>query len=173
MENLMENLLQGLRAAGESTRIRILALCQESSLTVSDLTSILRQSQPNLSRHLKLLVTAGLLERSREGGFAYFTLARRGEGSELAAALCRLCPQDDEIFQRDRQQLQQIKAQRADRAAAYFRDHADKWEEIRGIYSNNSAIEQIILDTIRAQLLATPLQNKNPQKFSGKLDCQY
>ncbi len=66
-----------LKAAGEDTRLRILALLAEAELTVSDLTDILRQSQPRISRHLKLLAEAGLVERFREGTWAFFRLARR------------------------------------------------------------------------------------------------
>src|SRR5580692_10267389 len=66
-----------LKAAGEATRLRILALLAEAELTVSDLTDILRQSQPRISRHLKLLVEAGLVERFREGSWAFFRMAER------------------------------------------------------------------------------------------------
>src|SRR6185295_11782388 len=74
-----------LKAAGEATRLRILALVAEAELTVSDLTDILRQSQPRISRHLKLLVEAGLVERFREGSWAFFRLGEH----DAAAALAR------------------------------------------------------------------------------------
>ncbi|MCX8505123.1 MAG: metalloregulator ArsR/SmtB family transcription factor [Alphaproteobacteria bacterium] len=170
----MENLLKGLKAAAESTRIRILLLCQESSLTVSDLTQILRQGQPNLSRHLKLMVAGGLLERNREGSFAYYNVAKRGEAAELAATLCRLCPIDDAVLQRDRLQLQQIKANRAAQAEAYFRKNAESWEEIREIHSNNRAIEQKIIDLVHEQMQILPRTDKNgqilPQKIPYHID---
>lgn len=173
MSNLPQILL-GLKAAAEPTRLRIMALCQESSLTVSDFTQILRQSQPNLSRHLKLLVAAGLLERSREGSFAYYSIARQGDGAELAAMLTRLCPKDDPILQRDGLQLDQIKKIRAARASNYFRDHADSWEEIRGIYSNNNAIEQKIIELVQGILPSLPRLDQNgqfiPQKLGLHLD---
>ncbi len=70
-------LIAGLRAAGEDTRLRILALLDEGELTVTDLTDILGQSQPRVSRHLKLMAEAGLIERSREGAWAFFRLADR------------------------------------------------------------------------------------------------
>ena len=72
--------LAALEAAGESTRLRLLALLAEAELTVSELVSILGQSQPRVSRHLKLLVEAGLIERHREGAWAFFTAADRGAG---------------------------------------------------------------------------------------------
>ncbi len=67
-----------LKAAGEETRLRIVALLAEAELTVSDLTDILRQSQPRISRHLRLLAEAGLVERFREGSWAFFRLGERG-----------------------------------------------------------------------------------------------
>src|SRR6266852_4667656 len=84
-----------LKAAGEATRLRILALLAEAELTVSDLTDILRQSQPRISRHLKLLAEAGLVERFREGSWAFFRLGERGGGAEVVRALLdRLDPAD-------------------------------------------------------------------------------
>src|SRR2546430_4356981 len=71
-----------LKAAGEATRLRILALLAEAELTVSDLTDILRQSQPRISRHLKLLAEAALIERFREGSWAFFRMADRAGGAE-------------------------------------------------------------------------------------------
>ena len=73
----LAELVAGLRAAGEDTRVRILALLVEGELTVSDLTDILGQSQPRISRHLKLMVEAGLVERSREGAWAFFRILQR------------------------------------------------------------------------------------------------
>src|ERR671911_1350290 len=67
-----------LKAAGETTRLRVLALLAEAELTVSDLTDILRQSQPRISRHLRLLAEAGLVDRHREGAWAFFRLCDGG-----------------------------------------------------------------------------------------------
>src|SRR5712691_12289073 len=82
-----EALNSALKAAGEETRLRILALIGEAELTVTDLTDILRQSQPRISRHLKLLVEAGLIERFREGSWAFFRLGERGGKNEGAGEL--------------------------------------------------------------------------------------
>ena len=81
------NLTSALKAAGETTRLRILALLGETELTVSDLTAILAQSQPRISRHLRLMAQAGLVERFREGAWAFFRLGERGGGAELAREL--------------------------------------------------------------------------------------
>src|SRR5207253_5892223 len=76
-----------LKAAGEETRLRVLALLAEAELTVSDLTEILRQSQPRISRHLRLLAEAGLVERYREGAWAFFRLAEAGPAAHAVRAL--------------------------------------------------------------------------------------
>src|SRR5260370_41866430 len=102
-----------LKAAGEATRLRILALLAEAELTVSDLTDILRQSQPRISRHLKLLAEAGLVERFREGSWAFFRLGEHGGSAEVARELiCRLDANDPTIA-RDRERLAARRAARA------------------------------------------------------------
>ena len=100
-----ETLNAALKAAGEATRLRILALLAEAELTVSDLTAILRQSQPRISRHLRLLAEAGLVDRFREGSWAFFRLGERDSAAELARALfARLDPCDPAVA-RDRERL--------------------------------------------------------------------
>ncbi|MSO80156.1 MAG: ArsR family transcriptional regulator [Alphaproteobacteria bacterium] len=76
-----ERLLAGLKAAAEPTRLRLLALCVRSELTVGELTQILGQSQPRLSRHLRLLCESGLLQRAQEGTHAFFRLAQGGKAA--------------------------------------------------------------------------------------------
>ena len=96
-----EALNTALKAAGEETRLRVLALLAEAELTVSDLTDILRQSQPRISRHLKLLVEAGLVERFREGTWAFFRLAEHGAGADVASALIERLDPGDHTVRRD------------------------------------------------------------------------
>src|SRR5712671_4243407 len=113
-----------LKAAGEETRLRVLALLAEAELTVSELTDILRQSQPRISRHLRLLAEAGLVDRFREGSWAFFRLGERGGTAELARELiARLDPADVTVA-RDRERLAAVRAQRAAAAQSYFRRHA-------------------------------------------------
>src|SRR5258708_29877092 len=110
-----------LKAAGEETRLRILALVGEAELTVSDLTDILRQSQPRISRHLKLLVEAGLIERFREGAWAFFRLAEGGGSAELSRMLIARLNPKDQIIARDRDKLSAVRAARSTAAQDYFR----------------------------------------------------
>jgi len=133
-----------LKAAGEETRLRVLALLSEAELTVSDLTDILRQSQPRISRHLKLLAEAGLIERFREGTWAFFRLSEQGGGAEVARALlARLNPADPTIA-RDRDRLASVRAARAAAAQAYFRAHAAEWDRIRKLHVTDEAVEAAI-----------------------------
>ena len=88
----MQEVLSGLRAAAEPTRLRLLVLCAEGELTVSELTEILGQSQPRVSRHLKLLCDAGLLDRFREGSWVFYRLAQHVRAATLAQLLVDLLP---------------------------------------------------------------------------------
>src|SRR5947208_17031782 len=99
-----------LRAAAEATRLRVLVLLAEAELTVSDLTAILRQSQPRISRHLRLLAEAGLVERFREGSWAFFRLAEREGAANLARELIARLDPDDVTLSRDRERLAEVRA---------------------------------------------------------------
>ena len=133
-----------LKAAGEGTRLRILTLLAEAELTVSELTEILRQSQPRISRHLKLLSEAALVERFREGSWAFFRLAEQGAGAEaVRALLARLAP-DDSTVVRDRERLAVVRAARAAAAQTYFRKHAAEWDRIRKLHVADTAVEEAI-----------------------------
>ncbi len=133
-----------LKAAGEDTRLRVLVLLAEGDLTVSDLTQILRQSQPRISRHLRLLVDAGLVERFREGAWAFFRLAERGPGAELARELVARLDVSDPIAVRDRERLASVRMARAAAAQDYFRAHAAQWDRIRKLHVADEAVETAI-----------------------------
>jgi ubiquinone/menaquinone biosynthesis C-methylase UbiE len=144
-----------LKAAGEETRLRVLALLAEAELTVSDLTDILRQSQPRISRHLKLLVEAGLVERFREGTWAFFRLAEHGGGADVARALIERLNPGDQTIARDRERLSSVRQARAAAAQAYFRAHAVEWDRIRKLHVADEAVE----DAIRAALSDKPFRS--------------
>ena len=144
-----------LKAAGEPTRLRILALLAEAELTVSDLTEILRQSQPRLSRHLRLLTEAGLVDRFREGSWAFFRIGERGGAAELARALIGRLNVDDAIVLRDRERLTAVRASRGAAAQNYFRRHAAQWDRIRRLHVADTAVEA----AIRAALADKPIRS--------------
>jgi ubiquinone/menaquinone biosynthesis C-methylase UbiE/DNA-binding transcriptional ArsR family regulator len=143
-----EILNTALKAAGEDTRLRVLVLLAEAELTVSDLTQILRQSQPRISRHLRLLVEAGLVERFREGAWAFFRLAEHGGAAELARALVARLDVSDPIAVRDRERLASVRRARAQAAQDYFRAHAAQWDRIRKLHVADEAVERAIQDAL-------------------------
>jgi len=138
-------LTTALKAAGEETRLRILALLAEAELTVSDLMEILRQSQPRISRHLKLLVEAGLVLRFREGAWAFFRLNDQDAAADLARYLAAALDPHDPAISRDRERLAEIRSQRAAAAQAYFNKHAAEWDRIRRLHVADEAVEAAIV----------------------------
>src|SRR6266702_2434853 len=130
-----------LKAAGEETRLRILALLSEAELTVSDLTEILRQSQPRISRHLKLLAEAGLVARFREGAWAFFRLAEHGPAALAVGSLLGRLDEHDAVVARDRERLGAVRAARAAAAQSYFKAHAAQWDRIRRLHAADEAVE--------------------------------
>ncbi len=146
----MESLLGALRAAAEPTRLRLLALCAQSELTVGELTQILRQSQPRVSRHLKLLCEAGLLDRFREGTSAFYRLKEAGDGARVAQYLVEAIPANDPTLLLDLDRLGAIKRSRAAAAAAYFRKNAARWDGIRSLHVDEKEVESALLKLMPA-----------------------
>lgn len=136
-----DNLVAALKAAAEPTRLRILKLLAAEELNVKDLTQILSQSQPRISRHLKLLVESGLIERFREGSWVYFHVSDRSEGGKLVRHALDLTADDDQVLVRDHERLQKLKRARAENAQRYFEQHASEWDEIRNLHVPEGVVE--------------------------------
>ena len=141
----MEQLLAGLRAVAEPTRLRILAVLATADLTVSELTQVLGQSQPRVSRHLKLLCDAGLLSRFQEGTWVFYRLNDDGPGATLTQSVLARLPGDDAGLRRDAERLEAVRGTRAAVAADYFKENAARWDRIRSLYVPESAVEQAML----------------------------
>src|ERR1700712_4037409 len=124
----VDRLVSMLRAAGDPTRLRLLLLLRQAELTVSELIEIVGQSQPRVSRHLKLLGEAGLVERFKEGSWGFCRAADRGIGAERGAAIEALA--DPHLQEADRTRLAHVREARAATAAAYFKANAAEWERI-------------------------------------------
>jgi ubiquinone/menaquinone biosynthesis C-methylase UbiE/DNA-binding transcriptional ArsR family regulator len=135
-----------MRAAGEPTRLRLLALLDKLDLTVSDLISILNQSQPRISRHLKLLVEAGLAERFQEGAWAYFRTVEDGPARRFLNGVLNPIAHDDAIVAEDEVKLDAIRASRARRAANYFASNAAHWDRIRSLHVAEDQVEKAMLE---------------------------
>lgn len=140
----LDRILTILRASAEPTRLRLLALLAEAELTVSELTQVLGQSQPRISRHLKLMGEAGLLERYQEGSWAFFRLVGSGVAAGLARELVAALPAEDPTLQRDRARLAEIRRTRAESASAYFRVNAPEWHRIRSLHVDEAEVESAL-----------------------------
>ena len=138
------DLVTALKAAAEPTRLRILLLLGGGELNVKDLTQILGQSQPRISRHLKLLAEAGLVERFREGSWAYFHVSDRTHGGRLALDILSLVSAADATVARDRERAEALKREREEAAQSYFRAHAADWDRIRSLHVAESEVEGAI-----------------------------
>src|SRR6201987_4183280 len=117
--------------AGQATRLRLFARLSEAELTVSELVTILGQSQPRISRHLKLMVEAGLLERHREGAWVFYRLSESAAEGNLARTIVKLIPDNDPDVLRDRQRLEAVRGARRAQANAYFAKVAPRWNAVR------------------------------------------
>src|SRR5579863_298747 len=116
-----------LRAAGEPTRLRILALLTREELAVLELTRVLGQSQPRVSRHLKLLAEAGLVERFPDGAWVFYRLASNEPVRALIEHGLALVSADDATFRHDAERLKTVSTERAAEAADYFAQNAERW----------------------------------------------
>lgn len=146
----MDEVMTGLRAVAEPSRFRLLRLCAEGELTVSDLVEVLGQSQPRVSRHLRLLCEAGLLDRFRDGAFVFYRLARHGIGAKLARAVLGMV-RDAPILALDRERLDVLRQRRAEAASAYFRQNAGRWDKIRSLYVDEREVEAALLALLPAE----------------------
>lgn len=146
-----EQTLDALRAIGEETRLRIVAVLRRGELTVTDLTEILGQSQPRVSRHLKLLVDAGLVVKHREGTWAFFRLADSASHRALVDAAVTTIDAADPILDADLARLDAVRSRRSVAAADYFEQIAPIWDEERSLHAAADTVEAAILDAIDDQ----------------------
>src|ERR1700744_3925504 len=145
----MDRLLASLRAAAEPTRLRLLALAARGAFCVMEFTEILGQSQPRLSRHLKLLCDCGLLDRVREGANVWFALPTGDDGA-LARELVARLPAEDPTLEADRRQAARVLAERARVASESFRQKGADWDEMRALELPAQAVEHALLALVPA-----------------------
>ena len=146
----MDRLVSMLRAAGDSTRLRLFLLLRQAELTVSELIQIVGQSQPRVSRHLKLLCEAGLLERFKEGSWVFYRATENDACNELGDAVATLA-KGAAGYEDDLKRLAAVREARATIAADYFKANAGEWERIRALHAPEKDVEAAILSAIAAQ----------------------
>lgn len=143
----MEMLVSALRAAGEPSRLRALALLARGELAVGELAQALDQSQPRVSRHLKVLTETGLAERAPEGAWVFYKLPPEGRfARSFVDAIVGALDRNDPAIGRDRERLEAVRAARAETAAAYFQANAADWARLRALHLPEADIEAAILE---------------------------
>ncbi|OLP56509.1 ArsR family transcriptional regulator [Rhizobium rhizosphaerae] len=144
----LETLVDVLKAAGEPTRFRLLKLLSSGDLTVTDLTEILGQSQPRISRHLKLLGEVALIDRYQEGAWAYFRLSADGAAVELVRTMLLAARDDDAVLARDAERLTALKQARSERARDYFSRNAQEWDILRRLHVHEAEVEAALVSLV-------------------------
>ncbi len=138
-------LLKAFKAAGEETRLRILVLLEKGELNVGDLAHILEQSQPRISRHLRLLDEAGLIERFREGSFVYCRLAHNNVTGALIGGIMQHIDLNDELLANDCERAARLQRQKIKSSQQWFQNNAARWDEIRSLYICDDDVERAML----------------------------
>jgi ubiquinone/menaquinone biosynthesis C-methylase UbiE/DNA-binding transcriptional ArsR family regulator len=148
MEFSLDEIVQITKAIGEPTRLRIVAVLNACELTVTELCRILGQSQPRVSRHLKLLCEAGVLERHAEGSNAFHRTARNGAQRTIVTALLTSIGPTDPVIARDNERLATIRSERAEAATSYFETVASNWDRVRSLHVADAEVEAALLHAV-------------------------
>ncbi|MGC9221554.1 MAG: ArsR/SmtB family transcription factor [Solirubrobacteraceae bacterium] len=143
-----DQLVSTLRAVAEPTRLRLIALLAQEELTVTEISRVIGQSQPRTSRHLRLLVDAGILEREPEGAYVYYRLAEDSAEADLAQAIATLAPPTDPNITADLDALARVRRARTQAASALRSAHAEELEALRGLYAGEEAVEAALLEML-------------------------
>ena len=144
----LDAVVEVLKTIAEPTRLRILNLLADCDLTVSELTAILGQSQPRVSRHLKLMLDSRLIRRRQEGSWALFRLSRDAAGDVLVQEILARIDAGDETIRRDRERLADVKIRRREKASAYFSKNASSWDEIRSLHVADDTVEKALVKLV-------------------------
>ncbi len=145
-----------LRALSEPTRLRMMRLLAHMELAVGELAQVLGQSQPRVSRHIRILCEAGLAARRKEGSWVFLRSAIKESGEPpmgaAAARLLALAERDDAVFAarcaEDRRQLAAIRDAREANAQAYFARHAEEWDTLRQLIGADGPVETALLSAL-------------------------
>lgn len=140
----MDELLNIMRALADPTRLRIVLLIRKLELSVGEVVQILGQSQPRVSRHIRILDEAGIAERRKEGSWVFLRPGPVLTGGKLDALFVGTESNEARVVQRDLAKLEQVRGSRADMAAEYFAAHAGEWDSLRSRHVAESEVEDAI-----------------------------
>lgn len=153
----MNDLLNIMRALADPTRLRIIYLVLRLELSVGEMVQILGQSQPRVSRHVRILNEAGILDRRKEGSWVFMRPGPVLIGGRLHSLLAEADFTQSKAFQRDVAKLEEVRTARTEMAAAYFTAHAEEWDSLRSLHVAESDVEGAISEILRAVPLGTVL----------------
>ena len=145
------------QALADPTRLRILALLQIMELSVGDLAQVLAQSQPRVSRHVRILSDSGLIGRRKEGSWVYLQLSDPERIEGLFELSRGIDPEAEQLFVADAARLDSVRADRAEAARRYFEAHAATWDSIRSLHIADCEIERAIASLLDDRSLGTLL----------------
>jgi SAM-dependent methyltransferase len=137
----MDALLNIMRALGDPTRLRIALLIRQLELSVGEVVQILGQSQPRVSRHIRILDEAGIAERRKEGSWVFLRPGDQLTSGRLDALFAMNDGSETRMVQRDLAKLAEVRAGRASMAAAYFKQYAGQWDQLRSLHIAESEVE--------------------------------
>lgn len=140
----MKDALAIFRALADPTRLRIVALLRVMELSVGELAQVLGQSQPRVSRHVKILADAGLAERRREGSWVFLALGDARRVAPLFAATDAWDGDDARWAEGDLARLDAVRSERSAAAERYFEGHAAEWDAIRSLHVSEDEVEAAI-----------------------------
>lgn len=140
----MTPLLNIMRALADPTRLRIALLIRQLELSVSEVVQILGQSQPRVSRHIRILDEAGIAERRREGAWVFLRPGPRLIDGTLEPLFALPGTADAKPVLRDLAKLEEVRAARSEMAAAYFSAHAEEWDSLRSLHVAEAEVESAI-----------------------------
>ena len=144
------------QALADPSRLRIVALLRSMELSVGELAQVLGQSQPRVSRHVKILADSGLIDRHKEGSWVFLALTSGSRTAALANLIDQCLDADSRrLFDADSVRLAEVRADRAEAAARYFAAHAEAWDSIRSLHVPESAVEKAIEAAMADQPLGT------------------
>lgn len=146
----MNDLLNIMRALADPTRLRIVFLVMRLELSVGELVQILGQSQPRVSRHVRILDEASILQRRKEGSWVFMRPGQVLAERKLAPLFASADPTQAKAFQRDLLKLEEVRAARTAMAASYFAAHAEEWDSLRSLHVAESEVEDAIGSILRA-----------------------
>lgn len=153
----MTDLLDIMRALADPTRLRIVFLVLRLELSVGELVQILGQSQPRVSRHIRILDEAGILERRKEGSWVFLRPGALLSHGMLAPLFVGADVSQTRVFQRDLARLDEVRTARTDMAVAYFAAHADEWDSLRSLHIAESEVESAISAVLETAPLGSVL----------------